>query len=436
MRDSALPTLLVVHDQGSAGPLRVLSAARRLCRVVFLCEPEHPALKAELGQVAAHADVVDITGLGAQEVGRLAAGLSPDGIVTFSEHRLRLTAAVAAHCGLPFHSAGTVGTLTDKFRQRRVLADHGVQHTKCALLRQPDDCAGALAVTGTPAVLKPRHGAGSVDTCLIGSADECRQRLAEFTGNAPRDFVLEEYLRGDPRHADSGWGDYVSVESLIVGGEPRTVAVTGKPPLVPPFRETGHILPAPVPAALAADVVELEQAAVRALGIRHGITHTEVKLTADGPRIIEVNGRLGGFVAEIVQRRTGYDMVAAALRLALGLPVSVPEPLLPEPLLPGRGPDPVAFQYLLIPPADPVTPGPLSLVETLEELPGVDLVEVSAPDGRPGDWREGTLGAIGVVYGTAPDHAQLRDLLGLLQDRMELFWYGVAPAPAVRSGAA
>ncbi|MDV9178261.1 ATP-grasp domain-containing protein [Streptomyces sp. W16] len=431
MAHSALPTLLVVHDQGSAGPLRILAAARRLCRVVFLCEPEHPALKAELGQVAAHADVVDITGLGAEEVGRLAAGLSPDGIVTFSEHRLRLTAAVAAHCGLPFHSAGTVDALTDKFRQRHVLADHGVQHTGCALLRHPDDCAGALALVGTPAVLKPRHGAGSVDTCLVGSADECRHRLAEFTGSAPRDFVLEEFLRGDPGYADTGWGDYVSVESLIVDGEPRTVAVTGKPPLVPPFRETGHILPAPVPVPLAAEVVGLEQAAVRALGIRHGITHTEVKLTADGPRIIEVNGRLGGFVAEIVQRRTGYDMVAAALRLALGLPVTVPEPSLP-----GRGPDPVAFQYMLIPPADPVTPGPLSLVETLEELPGVDLVEVSAPDGRHGDWRRGTLGAIGVVYGTAPDHTQLRYLLGLLRDRMELFWYGVAPAPAVRSGAA
>ncbi|MFG2130771.1 acetyl-CoA carboxylase biotin carboxylase subunit family protein [Streptomyces sp. NPDC048751] len=427
---ATLPTLLVLHDQGSAGPLRILSSARGLCRVVFLCEPEHPSVAAELRQVAGHAEVVDITGLDAEEVGRLAAGLSPAGVVTFSEHRLRLTAAVAARCGLRFHSPEVVDTLTDKFRQRQALS--AVQDTRCVLLRHPDECAAALAVTGTPAVLKPRHGAGSVDTCLVGSVEECRDRLAEFTeGAVPRDFVLEEYLRGDPGLAGSGWGDYVSVESLVVEGEPHTVAVTGKPPLVPPFRETGHILPAPVPAGLAADVVRLEQAALRALGIRHGVTHTEIKLTADGPRIIEVNGRLGGFVAEIVQRRTGYDMVAAALRMALGLPVTVPEPSMP-----GRGPDTVVFQYMPIPPAGPLSPGPLSLLETLEEIPGVDLVDVSAPDDRAGDWRRGTLGQLGVVYGSAADHAQLQEILRLLQERMEFFWYGATAAPEVRSGAA
>ncbi|MGW7427327.1 ATP-grasp domain-containing protein [Streptomyces sp. NPDC054813] len=425
---TALPTLLVVHDQGSAGPLRILSSARGLCRVVFLCEAEQPSVAAELRQVVGHAEVVDIGGLGEAEVCRLAAGLSPDGVVTFSEYRLRLTAAVAAHCGLRFHSPEVAAGLTDKFRQRQALA--GVQDTACVLVRYPGDCAGALARVGTPAVLKPRHGAGSVDTCLVGSPAECRARLAEFTRWAPRDFVLEEYLRGDPALADSGWGDYVSVESLVVDGEPRTVAVTGKPPLVAPFRETGHILPAPVPAALAADVVELEQRALRALGIRHGVTHTEVKLTADGPRIIEVNGRLGGFVAEIVHRRTGHDMVASALRLALGLPVTAPEPLLP-----GRAAAPVAFQYLLIPPADPVSPGPLSLLDALEDLPGVDLVDVSPLDGHHADWRRGTLGALGVVYGTVGDHLQLAALLKELGTRVEIFWYGFATAPAVRSGA-
>ncbi|RPF35123.1 acetyl-CoA carboxylase biotin carboxylase subunit family protein [Streptomyces sp. TLI_185] len=424
-----LPTLLVVHDQGSAGPLRVLSSARGLGRVVFLCEPRHPAVAAELGQVAGHAEVVDITGLDDAEVCRLAAGLSPDGIVTFSEHRLRLTAAVAAHCGLRFHSPEVTDALTDKFRQRQALA--GVQDTACVLLRHPDDCAGALARVGTPAVLKPRHGAGSVDTCLVGSPAECRDRLAEFTEDTPGDFVLEEYLPGDPGLTPPGWGDYVSVESLVVDGEPRTVTVTGKPPLAPPFRETGHILPAPVPAALAADVVELEQRALRALGIRHGVTHTEVKLTADGPRIIEVNGRLGGNVAEITQRRMGYDMVGAALRLALGLPVTAPEPLRP-----GREAGPVAFQYMLIPPADPVSPGPLSLIESLADLPGVDLVDVRAPDSHHAGWRRGTLGAIGVIYGTAGSHTQLAELLRQLQTRAELYWYGATSAPAVRSGAA
>ncbi|MGD3110883.1 ATP-grasp domain-containing protein [Streptomyces sp. YGL11-2] len=345
------------------------------------------------------------------------------GVVTLSEHRLRLTAAVAAYCGLRFHSRETAAVLTDKYRQRQILLESGVQGTGCALVRHPDEAASALALVGTPAVLKPRHGAGSVDTCLVASVDECRSRLAEFAGEVHRDFVLEEFLRGDPKQTGPGRGDYVSVESLVVDGESRTVAVTGKPPLVPPFRETGHVLPAPVAPALAADVIRLEQAAIRALGVRHGATHTEVKLTADGPKIIEVNGRLGGYVAEIVQRHTGYDMVAAALRLALGMPVTAPQPA-------PRLADPVVFQYWLVPPGGPLKPGPPSLLERLAELPGIDLVDVSPPGTWHTDWRRGTTGAIGVIYGSATDHAEL----GQLQERLDHFWRGTQARALTRAG--
>ncbi|MYR86506.1 hypothetical protein GTY41_16575, partial [Streptomyces sp. SID685] len=242
MAHSALPALLVVHDRGSATAWRILSAARGLCRVIFLCEPRNPAYQAELEQIGGHAEIADITGLGEAEICRLAENLGPAGVITFSEYRLRLTAAIAEHCGLRFHSRATAAALTDKYRQRQTLSDAGVQHTGCVLVRDPDQAATALAELGTPAILKPRHGAGSVDTCLIDSAGELRARLAEFTADGEREFVLEEFLRGDPARTGPGWADFVSVESLVVDGEPRTAAISGKPPMVPPFRETGHVL--------------------------------------------------------------------------------------------------------------------------------------------------------------------------------------------------
>ncbi|MET9363825.1 ATP-grasp domain-containing protein [Streptomyces sp. NPDC006632] len=427
-----LPLLLLVHDQGSAAPMRVLAAARGLCRVVLLCEQGDPELAAGLRSVAGHADIVDLTGLDDESVCRLAAGLSPAGVVTFSERRLRLTALVAAACRLPFHRPETVDALTDKFEQRRILRNGGVQDTRCALVRDPAGLAGALALVGLPAVLKPRFGAGSVDTCLVRSERECGSRLTEFTeGGDPagqREFVLEEYLHGDPDGAGHGLGDYVSVESVVVDGEPRTVAVTGKPPLVPPFRETGHILPAPLAPPLAADVIGLEQRAIRALGVWHGVTHTEVKLTPDGPRIIEVNGRLGGHVAEIVQRGLGYDLVAAALCGALGLPVAEPRPAPCEPASQRHGR--VAFQYMLVPPADARgAVRPAELVEELAGLPGVDLVDVPGTDGRPAHWRAGTAGALGIVYGSAHDHTALRALLDQLQVKMAAFWLKPSAEP-------
>ena len=56
-------------------------------------------------------------------------------------------------------------------------------------------------------------------------------------------------------------------------------------------------------------------AAIHALGITIGVTHTEVKLTPDGPKIIEVNGRLGGSVAPLLARSAGFDAIRMQLMI-------------------------------------------------------------------------------------------------------------------------
>ncbi|MBP5942800.1 hypothetical protein F3K43_48850 [Streptomyces sp. LBUM 1476] len=66
-------------------------------------------------------------------------------------------------------------------------------------------------------------------------------------------------------------------------GEVRVLAVTGKPALLPPFRETGQFWPSHLPAPEVAALGSLAADAVRALGVRSGITHTEIKLTPHGP---------------------------------------------------------------------------------------------------------------------------------------------------------
>ncbi|MDM4721492.1 hypothetical protein QTQ03_18535 [Micromonospora sp. WMMA1363] len=48
------------------------------------------------------------------------------------------------------------------------------------------------------------------------------------------------------------------------------------------------------------------------------MTHTEVKLTPDGPDIIEINGRVGGHLNRLLRLVDGPDLVAVALSLAMG----------------------------------------------------------------------------------------------------------------------
>ncbi|MEU8924832.1 ATP-grasp domain-containing protein [Kitasatospora sp. NPDC048545] len=415
----APPVLLVVYGRGSATPRGVLTAARRVCTVVFFGDLGDPRTAADLAALPKSATVVDTAGLTEEQLCDRAAGFGISGVITFSDGLLRTAAAVAEQCGVPFHDRATVEVLVDKFRQREALAAAGVQATACRTVRSAADLGPALAATGLPAVLKPRSGAGSVDTCLVRDAAELADRYAEFTGDSadPAVFVLEEYLVSDPTVVGEFWGDYVSIESAISGGEIRTVAVTGKLPLAHPFRETGYFTPALLPDGLAEEVVALEQSALRALGIREGVTHTEIKFTPDGPRLIEVNGRLGGHVSDVLKRSAGTDLLALALRLALG-GFAPPEPVLGL----GANCPAVAFQYFLSPPADGLAPGGGDLVDDLQAVPGVDLVDARIDPSWRANWRAGTEWLIGTVYGSTADHAALRATVEGIHRRMDAFW--------------
>ena len=58
-------------------------------------------------------------------------------------------------------------------------------------------------------------------------------------------------------------------------------------------------------------MLDIASMAIKALGVRVGFLHTEIKLTPDGPRIIEVNGRLGGSVAEMAKACHGHRSLRA-----------------------------------------------------------------------------------------------------------------------------
>ncbi|MDQ1294536.1 MAG: hypothetical protein QG608_2420 [Actinomycetota bacterium] len=393
------PLVAVVHDLGSAGPLTVRAAAARLCDVLFVCDFALPQVAADRQSLERVGRLLDLTGLDSPRRSAALREAAPDALTTFGEHRLRQTAQWASALGLPFHSEETVRLLTDKGLQRDRLAERGVDPLRPLRFRADDPQAlDDLAALGFPLVVKPRSGAGSTHTHRLDDAVEAEALLPRLP--AGLDLVAEPLLPGAPQVAGPAWGDYVSVESAHRGQEHRVLALTGKFPLAPPFRETGMMLPSTLAEADRKAVLALEAGAVRALGIRHGITHTEIKLTPDGPRIIEVNGRVGGYVPEILKRAGGTDLVRAALALALGHDL--------PPAASGVPNGTVTYQYFLTPPVDctGVLVRDLDLAR-VQELPGVLQIDARAGAGRRVDWRQGTQGHLGVVHGAAADHGAL-----------------------------
>ncbi|MGW2999660.1 ATP-grasp domain-containing protein [Streptomyces sp. NPDC001155] len=314
--------LLVVFDRGSAAPLEITAGLESLGDVTFAVA-DSTYTRPLLPLLRESARIVVLSESYQRNLADLRK-LRFSAIVTFSERLLRLTARLAHDLGLPYHSSEVASLLTDKHLQRNQLRESGVENTRSHLIKSSDEWHRAVRALGFPLVLKPQRGEGSRDTYLVtdpeqGSAVVARMlSAAGATGTGEKQLVAEEFLRGRPERI---WGDYVSVESAVQGTSIHHVAVTGKFPLRHPFREVGQFWPAALSEDEDRQVKELTERALRALGVSIGMTHTEIKLTPRGPRIIEVNGRLGGHISDLARRANGLDLIELAGRLALGEPV-------------------------------------------------------------------------------------------------------------------
>jgi biotin carboxylase len=327
------PRILIIDGHGGPSPADYVRSLSPLAELRAVClTPPFPKDAREKERVLSAAGELTVVGQ-PQEVldaaVRVARSWRPDGLFAQSECILYNAARAAERLQLPFYSPRTADLLRRKDLQRAALRSAGMPCPRTALLDDGTDPWVALASVGLPAVLKPVTGVGSISTTLIESKEDllaAREEAAQHYRADPRMygrepvFLLESLLIGERWHKDERYGDHVSVESLAFEGRIHHLAVTDKLPLAPPFRETGDIMPSTLPAIQQQLLFDAAADAIRALGIRIGAVHTEFKLTADGPRVIEVNGRVGGGVPRLLALSAGYDVLADVGRMAIGAP--------------------------------------------------------------------------------------------------------------------
>ncbi len=341
--------------------------------------------------------VVDTAGLDLDRTASVLADLRPDGIVSFVDDHIETAAALAARLHLRYHSPEVARTLVDKRLQRATLHRAGIPGPAfwSVPARITSTTAADLADRITyPAVLKPAKGSGSRD---IHPVDTPETLLALLQGANGCGYLVEEYLYDQPEQ-DHWFASYLSVESVVSAGRISHVALTGRFPLAEPFRETGNFIPAILRPELRPIVLELVDKTIEALGISDSVTHTEIKLTPDGPKVIEINGRLGGRPPFVLRSVSSINLLEVACQVAVGTPVCFEE------LVACHG---VGYWLMLQPPmsAHRVTAvGGLDKVSTLD---GVYIVSLNRGPGTTLDWRDGTDSQVVTVRGCVADHDQL-----------------------------
>ncbi|MEV7885163.1 ATP-grasp domain-containing protein [Streptomyces sp. NPDC002817] len=237
------------------------------------------------------------------------------GVLTFNEYLLVTASRVAEHLQLPGNTPTSVAAARDKATSRQHFAASDVPSAASTWVHTLDAAASAAErLGGYPVVLKPAAHAGSIGVVRVDSITDLpalwdiASAGAAHQGPEGQGILLEEFINGPE----------VSVETVTDRGVTTAVAVTHKAVGFPPFfMERAHLVVGGDP--LLDAVAPVAAAALRAVGITHGVSHVEMRLTPSGPRLIEVNARLGGDrIGQLVHHATGVDLAAAAADLALG----------------------------------------------------------------------------------------------------------------------
>merc|ERR1712023_272412 len=155
------------------------------------------------------------------------------------------------------------------------------------------------------------HEFESMDAALKSDLDSDWTGLS-FDGNV----FLMEYLDGTEH----------DVDICMFNGELVVACVTDNGPTrLPYFNETCAAMPSLRHADEVQSLIAGAYQCCKAAGLHSGVYNVEMKYTSKGPRLIEINARLGGFyLTNWAQRVFNVNLVRCVMQVACGIRPVVP----------------------------------------------------------------------------------------------------------------
>jgi glutathione synthase/RimK-type ligase-like ATP-grasp enzyme len=261
-------------------------------------------------------EVPDLAGLTAAAV-ELAGQRPVRGVFTYDELLVIAAARIADRLGVPGFGADGAERCRDKHRSRMTLAAAGLRQPRFGLAHTAAEAVQMAESFGYPVVVKPCGMAASIGVVRVDdragvAAAFAAAELASHSGPPAYEgrALVEELVLGPE----------FSVDGAVSHGDYQPFCLARKQVgFDPSFEETGHLVDAADPLLADPELRRVLAGAHRALGLRDGITHSELRLTPDGPVVIEINARLGGdLIPYLGQLATGLDPGRIAAEVALG----------------------------------------------------------------------------------------------------------------------
>lgn len=252
-------------------------------------------------------DILDVDAVSA-----LAERLAVDIVYSVgSDIAMPTVAAVSERLGLAnFHSIELIEILHRKVNLRTFLDLHGISPVDHSTVCDPDDLA---RFSTYPAIVKPSDSQGQRGITIVADRGEAEAAIGEaIAASHTATAIIEELLDGPE----------VSVHVFVVDGVVRfflpSDRIVWDGPMV--GVPAAHTIPA---SFLTSDDVEqvrmLVDRTVESLPVVNGPLYFQLKMTARGPRIIEIAPRLDGcHLWRLIEITTGFDLLDRCFRLLGG----------------------------------------------------------------------------------------------------------------------
>ncbi len=210
-----------------------------------------------------------------------------DGIMALNDFGTRTASFVSQEMGLIGLPYNVVEAANDKGLMRDNWRNACLAIPRYEVFSSLQEFRNAVSEIGFPCVLKPTDCGGSGrGVSVLRSIEDVEWAFnfaRPFVKNAR--FILEEFLDGTE----------LTIESISINANVHILATSDK---VKPDIRTRVATSLNYPADFSEDTLDKVEAlvaeSVLSIGIKNGMAHTEVIITSDGPKLVELGARGGG----------------------------------------------------------------------------------------------------------------------------------------------
>jgi len=243
-------------------------------------------------------------------------------VIGVDDETVALAALAAQSLGLPHNPVDAIRVVRDKYATRQALAAAGLRGPSFKRFAVDGSPTEAAQQVEYPCVLKPMSLSASRGVLRADNAREFVEAFRRIVailrdpdvkrlGGDRTHLLVEEYLPGEE----------FAMEGLLNDGKLRELALFDKPdPLEgPTFEETLYVTPSRQAEPLQAELIAEVARGCRALGLREGPVHAELRLHEGQPWLLEVAPRtIGGLCSRALRFGAGLSLEELILRHALG----------------------------------------------------------------------------------------------------------------------